>query len=77
MTEASIVINFNPSDMHKDWILQRLNFIREYYTITDYTFIDQTQVSGTVNFECVPSYMVNTIRRKLDACDYNYSIYLH
>ena len=77
MTEASIVINFNPSDMHKDWILQRLNFIREYYTITDYTFIDQTQVSGTVIFECVPSYMVNTIRQKLDACDYNYSIYLH
>ena len=77
MTEASIVIDFNPGDMHKDWILQRLDYIREYYTNTDNTFINQTEVSGTVNFECVPSYMVNSIRKKLDACDYNYSIYLH
>jgi len=77
MKTGSLSITFNPSEIHKDWLLRKFFSIEKYYTTTTYTMEGQFKISQSVHYDLVPVYLLEKLKKKLEMSDFQFEMYIY
>ena len=71
------MIHFDPSSYHRDTIYKMYPKLEAFYSHTHYQMISDKEIQQSLVFNGVPSYLLASVKKRLDTSDFTYEMVLN